>query len=335
MQLTTRLILGLLLSGLAPAQAESCGWSRDLDAATAVAKKEGRPILLLFTAGSYCPTSHCLEEEVFHQAEFIKRCGHCLRVEVPLASNTPADLLALARARLQVVPTLYFLDSVGWPFAIMQGYRKGSGACTLKRILEIVEKAPAPSKLPVDLRKRHANFLERSLPYGAALAAEGLEQKATPKLRRHLANDLIAPRLVRGQAIDDLLKLLSSDKKNRKAWITALEDAATWSLRLGRHAEAARFLKSLLAIEELKCNQRLDATISLGRLCLAAKAPCLAIRHFMDARTICKRLAEREQAKKIDRWLERKARGISRCTGECTCRLPSAPPRKKKSSPLR
>ena len=330
---TLRLFLVLLLTATAFSQDGDCCWGRDLPQAQVTAKKEQRPILLLFGAIDCCPTSRCMETEVFHSEEFAKRCGRCIRVLIPLQSDREADLLALARARLQVLPTVYFLDPEGWPFAQIQGYRKGDGARTIARMDEILRNAEKLRKSPPDLRARHALYRKRGLHYGAALSAEKLLPRAPRALRRKLAPDLVAPLLVRGQKIDGLLEALGSQQATHECWLNALENAATWSIRLKRHAEAAAFLQRLLAEEKLKAERRLNATITLARLCVAVKAPCLARRHFEAARGICKDLAAREQAKRLEAWLARKVASITGCSGECSCRLPTPPAATSRKSP--
>ena len=67
--LVTCSVAALVSTAFAKAPA---GWQTDVDAAIALAKKEGKSVMLEFTGSDWCPPCIMMKKEVFSKEEFFK-----------------------------------------------------------------------------------------------------------------------------------------------------------------------------------------------------------------------------------------------------------------------
>lgn len=67
---TIALFSMLVLAQLSFAQKSALNWYTDINKASAVAIKEGKPMMLFFTGSDWCGWCHKLQKEVFNTAEF-------------------------------------------------------------------------------------------------------------------------------------------------------------------------------------------------------------------------------------------------------------------------
>ncbi len=89
------------------------GWSTDVDAAIAKAKKENKAVLVEFTGSDWCPPCIMMRKNVFSKKEFVDAASkNYILVEVDL----PKGDKELA-ARNQIVATKYNIE--GFPTVVL------------------------------------------------------------------------------------------------------------------------------------------------------------------------------------------------------------------------
>jgi hypothetical protein len=94
------------------------GWHTDVDAAIALAKKEGKSVMLEFTGSDWCPPCIEMKKNVFSKEEFFKAASKnfvLVHLDFPKADmekNKPyAD-----KYKIGVLPTVILLDADGKEF---------------------------------------------------------------------------------------------------------------------------------------------------------------------------------------------------------------------------
>lgn len=134
-----------------PTQDEA-SWFTDLDRAQAIAKKQGRPLLVDFTGSDWCHWCIRLDEEVFQTKTFrdwARKRVVLVKLDFP---RRKAQDLAVRRANealaqrygVRGFPTVLLLDHFGKVIG-RTGYRDGGAAAWVRHAEALVAKAqPAP-----------------------------------------------------------------------------------------------------------------------------------------------------------------------------------------------
>ncbi len=89
------------------------GWSTDVEAALALAKKENKAVLVEFTGSDWCPPCIMMRKNVFSKKEFVEKASKdyvLVEIDLPKADK------ALA-ARNQIVAEKYKID--GFPTVVL------------------------------------------------------------------------------------------------------------------------------------------------------------------------------------------------------------------------
>jgi thiol:disulfide interchange protein len=89
------------------------GWTTDVDAAIAQAKKENKAVLVEFTGSDWCPPCIMMRKNVFSKKEFIDAASKkyvLVEVDLPQADKELA-------ARSQIVATKYNIE--GFPTVVL------------------------------------------------------------------------------------------------------------------------------------------------------------------------------------------------------------------------
>ncbi len=126
------------------AQPETEVWTTDAAAAAALAEREGRDLLLLFTGSDWCPPCIKLEQQILSQAGFLEKASqHFVLVKLDFPQKTPLpDELQkqnddwAGRFGIEGFPTLALLDRQGRPFAFT-GFRDEGPDAYLAHLLQL------------------------------------------------------------------------------------------------------------------------------------------------------------------------------------------------------
>jgi thioredoxin-related protein len=127
----------------APAVASAPGaWLTDFAAASALAQKENRPLLLNFTGSDWCPWCIKMDEEVLNTPAFQSyAAGHLVLVTVDFPRNTPLPAATAAQNNdlqqkfgVEGFPTFVVLSSSGSKLAEYQGYQPGGPSAFIAQI---------------------------------------------------------------------------------------------------------------------------------------------------------------------------------------------------------
>jgi len=89
------------------------GWTTDVEAAVALAKKEKKAVLVEFTGSDWCPPCIMMRKNVFSKKEFVEKASKdyvLVEVDVPKADKELA-------ARNQIVAEKYKID--GFPTVVL------------------------------------------------------------------------------------------------------------------------------------------------------------------------------------------------------------------------
>jgi thioredoxin-related protein len=148
MRLLARLLA--VFSATVALAAASAGWSENLEAAKALAKKEGKPILLDFTGSDWCGWCIKLDKEVFSQREFKQFAKENLilvTVDFPHQERQTKRLKeqneALAKQYgINSYPTIVLIDAEGKKIAAT-GYKEGGAESYVEHLKALLAKKDA------------------------------------------------------------------------------------------------------------------------------------------------------------------------------------------------
>lgn len=135
------------LSTFAQEQKSSLHWYKDFDQAQAVAKKEHKPILLLFTGSDWCPPCMAMHRELFVDKDFIALAKKVVLVYVDFPKRKQ-----LPRAQIKKnyamksrfyprggVPSWVAVDASGKIFDKKVGYYFGRPESQLKFFEKVIK----------------------------------------------------------------------------------------------------------------------------------------------------------------------------------------------------
>jgi thioredoxin-related protein len=135
-----------LLLAAAPLPAQQREWLQDFTAAQALAREQGKDLLLQFTGSDWCTWCIKLHADVFAKDEFVTEAGkHYVFVELdyPRATDTQPPAIAEQNAKLQErfapggFPHVFVTDAQGRPYGSIGGYQKGGPQPYLARLAEL------------------------------------------------------------------------------------------------------------------------------------------------------------------------------------------------------
>ena len=122
-----KILKNLALAGLALVTATSLsatelkGWSTDLDAALAKAKKEDKNVLVEFTGSDWCPPCIMMRKQVFSKKEFVDGASKnfiLVELDFPKKDKELAkkNRPLAEKYKIEGYPTVILLDSKGKEF---------------------------------------------------------------------------------------------------------------------------------------------------------------------------------------------------------------------------
>lgn len=128
--------------------AEHGAWGTDHAAAMAAAKKEKKPVLLLFTGSDWCPPCKKLHAEVFASDEFkawAKDKVVLLELDFPRNKEQPAELAKQNKElqkefKVSGYPTVIFVDAKGKKLHSSSGYGGEGVAAWIKKVEKDLKK---------------------------------------------------------------------------------------------------------------------------------------------------------------------------------------------------
>lgn len=100
-------------------------WSTDIEAATALAKLQDKPMMIDFMA-TWCPPCNMMEDSTFNQPEIIKKSLNYItvRIDVDQQKEVAEKFGANARKYGGIgIPNILFMDSGGFRFRHIIGYQ--------------------------------------------------------------------------------------------------------------------------------------------------------------------------------------------------------------------
>lgn len=97
------------------------GWHTDVDAAIALAKKEGKSVMLEFTGSDWCPPCKMMKQKVFSKEEFVKAASKdfvLVHLDFPKADKELAEKNQPYAEKYEIegFPTVILLDGEGKEF---------------------------------------------------------------------------------------------------------------------------------------------------------------------------------------------------------------------------
>jgi thiol:disulfide interchange protein len=97
------------------------GWHTDVDAAIALAKKEGKSVMLEFTGSDWCPPCKMMKKNVFSKEEFFKEASKgfvLVHLDFPKADKELAEKNQphFDKYEIEGFPTVILLDGEGKEF---------------------------------------------------------------------------------------------------------------------------------------------------------------------------------------------------------------------------
>ncbi len=142
-----KIILGLILFSFIGLQAqetkEDVKWLTDYDQALKIAKKENKPMLILFTGSDWCPPCKVMHKDLFHNKEFIELSKQfvLLFVDFPRRKQLPQkqqehNYRIASKYHRGGVPTMVFVTPDEVIITKISGYRYGYP----QRNLEVMKK---------------------------------------------------------------------------------------------------------------------------------------------------------------------------------------------------
>jgi thioredoxin-related protein len=122
-------------------------WLTDFETAQKIAKKENKPIAMLFTGSDWCPPCKAMHKDLFHNENFIKLSKKLVLVMVDFPRRKP--LSAEQRKKNGIlqrkfhrggVPTFVVVDYNENVLGKLSGYRYGQPQRHLSFFEQIIEK---------------------------------------------------------------------------------------------------------------------------------------------------------------------------------------------------
>lgn len=121
---------------------EPAEWLTDYEAALAMAREQGRPVLMNFTGSDWCPPCKLLKRDVFETDEFARYAdGNLILVEVdfPLGHEQEPELVKQngslqGQYKIESFPTLIVLDPQGAEEKRTIGYMEGGPGAFIRWI---------------------------------------------------------------------------------------------------------------------------------------------------------------------------------------------------------
>lgn len=155
-----KLLLIAILSVVSSVQADV--WTTDYDAAVKEAKKENKPVMLLFTGSDWCGWCIRLENEVLGENEFeryAKKDLICVKADFPrrkkIADDVKQQNMELRKKfGIRGYPTVLLLNPENEEILARTDYRKGGPEKYVKHLQELTadyrkeQGPPAPSEDP-------------------------------------------------------------------------------------------------------------------------------------------------------------------------------------------
>lgn len=97
------------------------GWSTDVEAAIAQAKKENKAVLVEFTGSDWCPPCIMMKKNVFSKKEFVEKASKdYVLVEVDVPRKNPElaakNRIVAEKYKIDGFPTVVLLDGSGKEF---------------------------------------------------------------------------------------------------------------------------------------------------------------------------------------------------------------------------
>jgi thiol:disulfide interchange protein len=97
------------------------GWETDVDAAIALAKKDGKSVMLEFTGSDWCPPCIMMGKKVFSKEEFVKAASKdfvLVHLDFPQGDKELAEKNQPYAEKYEIegFPTVILLDSEGKEF---------------------------------------------------------------------------------------------------------------------------------------------------------------------------------------------------------------------------
>ncbi|MFG0318295.1 MAG: thioredoxin family protein [Planctomycetota bacterium JB042] len=174
------------------------GWLRDVEAAKARAKEEGKDLLLDFTGSDWCVWCLKLDGEVFQADPFPRRV---VETFVPVTLDFPRDANRVTpeekarneewqeRLGVRGFPTVVLADADGRPYA-RTGYREGGPEEYLRHLAELVEVRERRDAAFARAAEAEGIEAARALDEGLAeIPAAWWGEAYVPELRRIVALD--------------------------------------------------------------------------------------------------------------------------------------------------
>ena len=144
------ILLTLLLVGyLMPAQEHKTElhWLTDFEKAKVIAKKEHKPILMLFTGSDWCPPCKAMHNELFPNQEFAELTKQVVLVMVDFPRRKPMSMeqrkknqMLAAKFHRGGVPTFIAVDANEKVLGKMSGYSFGHPERNIKFFKNMIKK---------------------------------------------------------------------------------------------------------------------------------------------------------------------------------------------------
>lgn len=98
------------------------GWSTDVDAAVALAKKQNKAVLVEFTGSDWCPPCIMMRKNVFSKKEFVEKASKnyvLVEVDVPQKDKALAarNQIVAEKYKIEGFPTVVLLNKNGKEFS--------------------------------------------------------------------------------------------------------------------------------------------------------------------------------------------------------------------------
>ncbi len=158
-------------------------WLTDLDAAKAIALKEGKPVLVDFTGSDWCPPCKALHKNVFESAEFAAEASKYVLVELDYPRTIPQSPELKAKNRelqqqfgISGFPTVLLIDAKsGDVFGKTVGFSGGSAKDYLGKLAGFKNTPEGKAALSDETKKtavRSAKNQELNAKITAAIKAK-------------------------------------------------------------------------------------------------------------------------------------------------------------------